>query len=347
MARARRFTPIIRDDEEASNQSWKIAYADFVTAMMAFFLMLWLITALTKEQREALADYFSAIAVSSAQSGAGDMFDGTAVLAEDGSLTEPIGHRLETDPNIVVPIKAPVGPRTEAPALPDSTDFLACVPASSVRDRVDDATFTQMSALAASSSIASASSQASTASTASTAPPRPTIGQQILSIWGETPWQQNNDRAVFQTVEREVGEALSAAIELRDIADSVRIEETPEGLRIQITDQNGFAMFDLGGTALSERAARLLSTIAAELQATPNRLAIAGHTDARPYRGAGYSNWELSSDRAHAARRLLLQTGIDSARIARVDGFADREPLIENAPLDPRNRRISITLLRR
>ena len=341
------------DEDEHANTSWKIAYADFVTAMMAFFLMLWLITALTQEQRQALADYFSAISISSAQSGAGDIFSGRAVFSDEGSLTEPVGHELETNPDEVLPVQAPVGPTTAKPDAPEQQQFLVCTTAESVKDRMDAQTMARLEQLAA-GSAATTIAPAKPQTSAPNSEPSPakqqekaSLGKQILSIWGETSWQAQSDAAIFEDVQDDLQQRLHAAVELRDLSDAVRIEQTPAGLRIQITDRPGFAMFPSGRTELTARARDLLRLLAEALGPVPNPLTIAGHTDARPYRGAGYSNWELSSDRAHAARRLLQGAGIGEARVARVAGFADKDPILPDAPMDAKNRRISITLMRR
>lgn len=106
-------------------------------------------------------------------------------------------------------------------------------------------------------------------------------------------------------------------------------------------------MFASGSAAPAEQTRRLLTTVARIVQNLPNSVAIAGHTDAVPFpRGAQYTNWELSADRANAARRAMIEAGLPGARIARVVGRADTEPLIADNPNDPRNRRISIILLR-
>ena len=125
------------------------------------------------------------------------------------------------------------------------------------------------------------------------------------------------------------------------------VDMTPEGLRIQLIDQDQKSMFQSGKANLEDHTKTLLGMIARVVERMPNKIKITGHTDATPFRtDNGYGNWELSSDRANASRRALLQTGLSPARIAQVSGKADTEPLFPDDPTAPNNRRISIVLLR-
>ncbi len=122
---------------------------------------------------------------------------------------------------------------------------------------------------------------------------------------------------------------------------------TPEGMRIQIVDAEGRSMFPLGSSLMYTHTVRLLEQIVQAIGELPNEVAVIGHTDATPYRrGHGYTNWELSSDRANASRRSLVTAGLARERIVRVTGRADHEPLVEDDPFSPQNRRISVLLLR-
>jgi chemotaxis protein MotB len=141
----------------------------------------------------------------------------------------------------------------------------------------------------------------------------------------------------FEDAAAELRQAIQAVPELAQLEESLIIDQTPEGLRIQIVDQERLAMFATGSANPEDHTRRQLA----------NQISISGHTDATPYRGAGdYSNWELSADRANAARRLLVSDGLDPARIALVQGKAETDPLLADEPESPRNRRISIILLR-
>lgn len=139
---------------------------------------------------------------------------------------------------------------------------------------------------------------------------------------------------------------LESSPELKQWLESLLIEETPEGLRIQILDQDKKSMFPSGSASMHPHTEKLLSHVAKIIQKTPNALSISGHTDANPYSTKHYTNWELSSDRANASRRTLEENGIENKRFAAVIGKEAREPFIKNNPLSAQNRRISITLLR-
>ena len=131
------------------------------------------------------------------------------------------------------------------------------------------------------------------------------------------------------------------------IAKQVRLIDTSEGIRIDLVDDADFTMFQLGTTVLTSDANQLLKAIGAVIAPEPGALSIRGHTDALPWRArAGVNNWSLSAGRAEATRQALLRQGIAEGRYHRIEGVADREPLIRDNPEDPRNRRISILLLR-
>ncbi|XKH38783.1 OmpA family protein [Azospirillum doebereinerae] len=126
------------------------------------------------------------------------------------------------------------------------------------------------------------------------------------------------------------------------------IQQVPEGLRVQLTDQARFSMFKVGSAHMNEPGRRLMRMVASALAPVPNGISIAGHTDGLGYAAeAKYGNWELSSDRANAARREIIAGGIPAKRIVRVEGRADLDHFAADTPLDPSNRRISITLLRK
>ncbi|HTH98251.1 MAG TPA: OmpA family protein, partial [Stellaceae bacterium] len=151
----------------------------------------------------------------------------------------------------------------------------------------------------------------------------------------------------LQRVQEQIENALKTQPELQNLAKNVMVDKVEDGLRIQIIDQQKTAMFNLGSTQLSEAARKLLAEVATSISKLPNQVMITGHTDSTPYLANGdYSNWELSADRANAARRALVGDGFPEAHIATVVGKADTDNLIKDNPADPRNRRISIIVLR-
>ena len=151
----------------------------------------------------------------------------------------------------------------------------------------------------------------------------------------------------FAAAEFDLRQAIQDLPELNELAESLIIDRTPEGLRIQLVDQERTSMFPLGSSEMRDPARKLMALVAQIVHRLPNKISVTGHTDATPYAGTRhYSNWELSTDRANASRRQLVASGLPLERIAKVIGVADREPLIEDQPGSPRNRRISIVLLR-
>ena len=151
----------------------------------------------------------------------------------------------------------------------------------------------------------------------------------------------------FEQIEEHLRRDVLQVPELARLAQNLRIEQTPEGLRIQLIDQTGKSMFPLGSARLYEPARQLVRAIADAIRDAPNRVEMVGHTDSVPFRNRdGYDNWSLSLDRADATRRELLSGGLRPGRLVEVTGRADTDPMIADDPFDPRNRRISITLLR-
>jgi len=270
--------------------AWKVAYADFVTAMMAFFLLMWLINTTTPEQKRGIADYFAPASVSPSNSGSGAPLAGTSPGDDgvQGSGDSSMRQRL-------------------APTAPQEND----------RNE-------QQSPDAAPQSD----------------------GEPAVSTDAIMEAQQRRAEAQLYSAEMSLRQAMQEMPELAELSNHVVIDQTPEGLRIQLVDQEGRPMFNPGSVEPNERAVTLLRAVSRIAERLPNRLAIAGHTDSGPTTAAGYSNWDLSSDRANAARAVLQSEGITDDRIYEVRGKAGSEPLYPDDPYMPGNRRISITLLR-
>jgi len=151
----------------------------------------------------------------------------------------------------------------------------------------------------------------------------------------------------FVRAEAQLRQAIRESPDLRELEQNLIVEMTPEGMRIQIIDQAGTALFPLGSSQMFDHTRRLLLQVARVVDKLPNEISISGHTDSTPYLSAdGYGNWELSTDRANASRRMLIKGGLSPDRIAKVTGKADREHLFPDDPTSPRNRRISMVLLR-
>lgn len=313
---------IKRGGEGHHGGAWKVAYADFVTAMMAFFLLLWLLNVTTSEQKMGIADYFSPASPSRQESGSGGVLGGRTITAPGAQANS------SSPPQISVP----------TPSIPASAN---------AEEQVEDMT--------------------------EAAPGRPTMreldaqglkGLAELDAAGRRQQADTNRDGVlspeevedalarleqerFEEAIRQLRQAIQSVPELQTLAESLIIDQTPEGLRIQLVDQFGYSMFPSGAAQMFPQTAQLLSAVAQAVRQMPNKLSISGHTDSLPFRqGAGFSNWELSTDRANASRRALEAAGIRSDRFESVVGRADRDHLFPEDPNSPRNRRISIVLLR-
>jgi chemotaxis protein MotB len=158
--------------------------------------------------------------------------------------------------------------------------------------------------------------------------------------------KDRKEKAAFEKAAEEIREAVHSDPALAELAKQLAIDMTPEGLRIQIMDEVKLPMFASGSAVPNDRARDLLRKVAPFLQKLPKAISIAGYTDATPYAGAGKTNWELSSERANATRRLLTDGGLADTRIRTVTGHADRDPLLPGDPLAPANRRIAVVVLR-
>ena len=147
----------------------------------------------------------------------------------------------------------------------------------------------------------------------------------------------------------ELKKAIAVGQALEPFKDQLLLDITPDGLRIQIVDKQNRPMFDAGSSVLKDYTTQILVDVAKYLNGVPNRISLSGHTDATPYPGTAkfYSNWELSADRANAARRALIAGGLDEQKIARVVGLASSVLFVKDEPFNPVNRRISIIVMTR
>jgi chemotaxis protein MotB len=279
--------------------AWKVAYADFVTAMMAFFLLLWLLNVTTDVQKRGIADYFEPTISSKSQSGAGGVLGGLTI-GSPGSQSIPLSQ-----PSLQI--------ARQALRQPDEGDE-GNEGGSASDPQDDDAAQQQV---------------------------KPLDDQEL-----EKQFAQREDKR-FKIAEQMLREAVKDVPELAKLADNLIIEDTPEGLRIQLVDQDRQPMFPLGSAEMLDPAKKLMALVSQVVQRLPNKISISGHTDSAAYAPGGkYTNWELSTDRANASRREFITDGVSPDRIARVQGLADREPLVPDNAASPRNRRISIVLLR-
>jgi chemotaxis protein MotB len=329
--------------------AWKVAYADFVTAMMAFFLLMWLLNATTEEQRRGLADYFSPMNVMSRNtSGSGQPFGGHTPY-DDGTLVSDRGAAP------VMAGKAPPPPDEDTDSdqmnvgkTPSPTSGQAAAGGRAGKTAAAHGNATtqteQQGEHAPGGGVAP--SQAQTASKSeflanagagTQKPDLKSIEDAALKAEAE-----RRERAEFEKAAQQIREAVRADPALVDLGRQLAIDITPEGLRIQLLDEDKQPMFASGSATLSDKARLLLQMVAPVLAKLPEPLLLTGHTDATPYNGVGRSNWELSSDRANATRRVLVEAGLPEERFKEVAGRADRDPLLPAEPMAAANRRIAI-----
>jgi len=316
--------------------SWKVAYADFVTAMMAFFLLMWLLNATTEEQRKGLADYFSPNSVlSHNSSGMGQPFGGRTAFSDGAMLSDlgtpqvtvgqqPIVDDVQDDGSDVV-----LQPRPHRDDVKSQEpDLGGKTPPSRSPSRV-----------AQKAPRANAEVAAVTPPVAADTPRKPSEAELRAEL-------QRREKDEFERAAQQVRDAVAGDPQLAELARQLAVDMTPDGLRIQIRDADREAMFPLGSAVPNDKAKLLLQKVASVLARMSQDISIAGHTDAAPYAGTGFTNWELSADRANATRRLLVDSGLQESRVRSVTGNAQRDLAVPTDPLAAANRRISIVVLR-
>jgi chemotaxis protein MotB len=254
--------------------AWKIAYADFVTAMMAFFLLMWLLGSTAKGDLSGISDYFRTPLKVAMQGGSG-AGDATSIIKGGGQdLSRSEGQRRRGE------MASPVNvPRAKSSA----TEYMK---------------------------------------------------QELIK---------------FKELKHRMETAIERNAQLRQFRNQIMLDITSEGLRVQIVDDKNRPMFAIGRAELQPYARDILLEIGKTLNDVDNKVSVAGHTDATPYASGekGYSNWELSSDRANASRRVLVAGGMEEKRVVRVIGMASAAPLDKEDAHNALNRRISLIVMNR
>lgn len=292
--------------------AWKIAYADFVTAMMAFFLLMWLLNATSEEQKRGIADYFSPVSVFE-QKG----YSGGAMGSQMATIEGAFDGRGPSE-RALTPVPGSVGPeKRDEPGADEKTGENE---EKSDEDNDKDITADQK--------------------------PSDKNGKSDISEENALEAFQKMEQEQFAKAEEDIKQAILEDETLEGMINHLMIEKTEDGLRIQLLDQDGKAMFPSGGAKMHDHTLKLLEKIANIVVKLDKKIYISGHTDSSQYKSTTYSNWELSTDRANASRRALVDKGVPSNLIESVVGKADREHLDPANPESPRNRRISITLLK-
>ncbi len=253
--------------------AWKIAYADFVTAMMAFFLLMWLLGSTTKGDLKGISDYFQTPLKVAMMGGDGSGNSNSPISGGGRDLTRSDSMQMKQG------------------ALPERKTAINPKDAQAEVQRLE--------------------------------------GMRL------------------NTLKARLAEVIEASPLMRQYREQLLIDITSEGLRVQIVDQLNRPMFDLGSATLKPYARQILLGLSAPLNEVNNSLSLTGHTDAKPYSSGerGYSNWELSADRANASRRVLVEGGIAEGKIKRVVGMASAVLFDPNDPFNPGNRRIALIVL--
>jgi chemotaxis protein MotB len=252
--------------------AWKIAYADFVTAMMAFFLLMWLLGSTSEGDKKGIADFFNAPLKVALQGGSGSGDSSHVVRGGGTDLTRTTGQVRNGD----VPAK-----------------------------------------------------------------------RKLLNIKSLEAEQKHAELTRLEALKKRVEEAIAANPKLAAMKSQIRLDMTRDGLRIQIVDEQNRPMFDSGSAVVKPYMHELLKEIGRSLTDVPNRITLEGHTDAQPFGGGdrGYSNWELSSDRANASRREIVAGGLPEDRVLLVQGMASSNLFVPGDPQSPMNRRISVIVM--
>jgi chemotaxis protein MotB len=276
---AKKLQPIIvkrikKGGHAAHGGAWKIAYADFVTAMMAFFLLMWLLGSTTEGDKKGIADYFASPLKVAMNGGAGSGDASHVVKGGGEDLTRSNGQIKRGDVD-----------------APKKTINLAALKAEQRRAEV----------------------------------------------------------ARLTEIKNTIEQKIAASERLKALSSQLRLDMTRDGLRIQIVDEQNRPMFASGSPVVQPYMRELLQAIGSILTEVPNLLTLEGHTDANPFQGGerGYSNWELSADRANASRRELMAGGLAENRVLRVQGLASSQPFDRADPTGAANRRISIIVMNR
>ena len=279
MAEGKNLQPIIikrvkKGGHAAHGGAWKIAYADFVTAMMAFFLLMWLLGSTAKGELDGIASYFNAPFKVALMGGDGSGNSDSILPGGGRDLSKASG---QVDGGDAERAEKPVGAQMARAEL------------------------------------------------------------------------ARQDAMRIDALQKKITELIANNPALQEFGAQIRMEQTGDGLQIQIVDDQNRPMFDVGSAVVKPYMRNILREIGAAIGTVQNRITLSGHTDATPYGSGdrGYSNWELSADRANASRRELLSGGLPDSKLARVEGLASSRLLDPQAPAAAVNRRISILVMTR
>jgi chemotaxis protein MotB len=282
----------------AHGGAWKIALADMMTAMMAFFLLMWLLGASNEDKRKSVAEYFRPAShsqiVFGELAGSNGLFGGSSIIDTDGF---PFSAKQTGMLERLTP-QAQGGPSTDSGSSKEENNREG--PSEDV----------------------------------------PGQGE------GEGGGKDKDKGGALDQLEKDLKKKLSENKQLQRMQDQVSISREKDGLKIEVIDKADFAMFNLGTSDMTGRASTLIREVANSVKGMPNKIAIRGHTDSLGFAPDSIrNNWTLSTERADSTRQIMQGAGISSNRFSRIEGVADTAPHVPDNPADPRNRRISITVL--
>jgi len=303
-----------RSDDEGEHHGgvWKLAFADFMTAMMAFFLVMWLINSTSKETKAVIVQYFNPI----------KLVDATNA------------HKGLQEPSSSAQGKDPTAPRSNSPVSPDSTDLSERIFADPIKT-LDEIAENEPAAGHVRDPFE-----------------RPTVTVSKEKHTSPANREKENpDETHVPSRASEVSKtATRLQAEIEKIASrethgpKIEIKTTDEGILVSLTDDAKFSMFDVGSVKPKPQLVRIVGEVGKSLANLKGELELRGYTDGRVYAGKNYDNWRLSSDRASVVNYMLIRGGLPPSRIGKISGFADRQLKNPKDPLSPVNRRIEILI---
>ena len=360
------------DGAAVKGGAWKIAYADFVTAMMAFFLVMWLINASNEATRAQVASYFNPIKLTDASTGKKGLTVPKETLKSAEQKSPESGEQQKQEEKLLAAPQETLNrivaslPGVTAKSLPEGgspAGASAGDSAPGIGDPFDPKSWDSVPEPKPAAVLPppAASPEAARKPDEETKPvPVPPVEHkdkpasadvaekpvEIAKEAGKMPAADHPSDAVriedAAAIEKEVLHRLGTTLE--DLGPALDIRATDEGVLISLTDKHLFGMFKTGSAEPQAQLIELVAAIAGVLKDHPGGIVIRGHTDSKPYKNKKYDNWQLSTARAHMAQYMLTRGGLDEARIHRVEGLADRDPRVPGDPDASENRRVDILL---
>lgn len=296
--------------------AWKIAYADFVTAMMAFFLLMWLLNATSEEQRRGIANYFDPFASTSKGGGYDGVMGGTSIKESTGAMDDTPLSTIKIKP-MPPTERGKGGDAAGETVTPDVNANDNGGRTEDIKKREEDSA-------------------------------KKDIENKLIKASQVQAYKsQQEEESKLNEVSEQIKQSIEKMPDLKELNKNIKISLTKDGLNIEIIDHLRNAMFPSGSSRMYKQMEDILKVIATAIKEVPNKLNIIGHTDANQYSQRSLlTNWELSTDRANASRRILVNNGVDKNRINAIEGKADTDLADPQNPMAPENRRVVIALLR-